>query len=86
MFPNRHYLQYSIQMTLLGIFYTSGSTGEPKGVLRTHGSVLNRLAVDLHDQEIGTGDRLLYMRQFNVCASLGYIFNALVNRGFFDTI
>ena len=64
--------------TLLGIFYTSGSTGEPKGVLRNHGYVLHRLWVEVQGGAIGPGDRLLALRQFNVSASLGCIFDALL--------
>jgi acyl-coenzyme A synthetase/AMP-(fatty) acid ligase/thioesterase domain-containing protein/acyl carrier protein len=64
--------------TLLGIFYTSGSTGDPKGVLRTHSYVLHRMRVDVQDYAINSDDRLLYMRQFNVSSSLSSIFDALL--------
>ncbi len=65
--------------SLLGIFYTSGSTGEPKGVLRTHWSVLHRLWVEVRDNAIGPGDRLLSLRQFNVSASLGMYLRCLAD-------
>lgn len=64
--------------TLLGIFYTSGSTGDPKGVLRTHSYVLHRMDVDVQDYGVGPDDCLVYMRQFNVSSSLSIIFDALL--------
>ena len=65
--------------TLLGVFYTSGSTGEPKGVLRTHAFVMHRLWVDLREYRMGPGDRLLFMRRFDVTVSLSQLFNTLLN-------
>lgn len=64
--------------TLLGVFYTSGSTGEPKGVLRTHSYVMHRLWVDLDEYGAGPGDRLLFMRRFDVTVSLSNLFHALL--------
>jgi amino acid adenylation domain-containing protein len=64
---------------LLGVFYTSGSTGEPKGVLRTHAYVMHRLWVDLQEYGFGPGDRLLFMYRFDVTVSLSNLFNTLLN-------
>ena len=65
--------------TLLGVFYTSGSTGEPKGVLRTHSYVMHRLWVDLHEYGLGPGDRVLFMLRFDVTVSLSNLFNTLLS-------
>jgi amino acid adenylation domain-containing protein len=64
--------------TLLGVFYTSGSTGEPKGVLRTHSYVMHRLWVDIDEYGAGPGDRLLFMRRFDVTVSLSNLFHTLL--------
>jgi amino acid adenylation domain-containing protein len=37
------------------IYFTSGSTGEPKGVMCEHGGMLNHLCAKIHDLRIGEG-------------------------------
>ena len=38
------------------IYFTSGSSGEPKGVMCEHGGLLNHLFAKIHDLGIGEGD------------------------------
>jgi amino acid adenylation domain-containing protein len=38
------------------IFFTSGSTGEPKGAMCQHAGMLNHLCAKIHDLSIGAGD------------------------------
>jgi amino acid adenylation domain-containing protein len=38
------------------IYFTSGSTGEPKGVMCEHAGMLNHLSAKIHDLGIGEGD------------------------------
>ena len=44
--------------TLACLLYTSGSTGEPKGVLRTHRNLLHRARCAVGSLGIGVGDRV----------------------------
>src|SRR5215471_10889476 len=37
------------------VFFTSGSTGEPKGVMCEHAGLLNHLYAKIHDLGIGAG-------------------------------
>ena len=62
-----------------GVYFTSGSTGEPKGVLRTHRAILHRAWVDINDYHIGQGDRLLFTRPFNTSSSLSNLFDPLLS-------
>lgn len=64
--------------SLLGVFYTSGSTGVPKGVMRRHEHVMHRLSVDVDDFGIGPGDRMLFLKRLDVTSSLWQLFGGLL--------
>src|SRR5262249_42283241 len=38
------------------VYFTSGSTGEPKGAMCEHAGLLNHVAAKIHDLGIGEGD------------------------------
>jgi acyl-coenzyme A synthetase/AMP-(fatty) acid ligase len=50
--------------TPYGVFFTSGSTGEPKGLLWTHRLALQRILVDVRDGGISPEDRHSLMSSF----------------------
>jgi acyl-coenzyme A synthetase/AMP-(fatty) acid ligase/thioesterase domain-containing protein/acyl carrier protein len=64
---------------LAGIFYTSGSTGMPKGVPRDHGTILHRCWLDVKDVSINPDDRLFMLRFCCFSSSLMDIFTPLLN-------
>ncbi|MBT3337230.1 MAG: AMP-binding protein [Anaerolineae bacterium] len=64
---------------LAGMFFTSGSTGVPKGVLRSHKDVKYLIRV-FHDHlGFKPDDRILAMRPFSTSASMVDIFGGLMN-------
>ena len=65
--------------TLAAIFYTSGSTGEPKGVMQSHRNVLHRAMIDTNRFHICSHDRLSLLTSPSYSVSLRFLFGALLN-------
>ena len=63
------------------LFYTSGSTGAPKGVMRTDHYLLFRTAFEAHTAGFGPEDRIAALRPFVHGASSTALTNALLNGG-----
>jgi acyl-coenzyme A synthetase/AMP-(fatty) acid ligase/thioesterase domain-containing protein/acyl carrier protein len=65
--------------TRAAVFFTSGTTGEPKGIPRDHRGMLYRAWLDSHLFAIQPGDRLVMLRGFMFSGSAGDIASALLN-------
>lgn len=61
------------------ILYTSGSTGQPKGVVQNHRNVLNVVMRYTNAVGLNAQDRLTLLPSLSVTASVGNIFGALLN-------
>lgn len=61
------------------LLYTSGSTGNPKGVLHTHASILVETRNYTDDARIGPEDRLSVWHSFSFANSIRNLFAGLVN-------
>jgi amino acid adenylation domain-containing protein len=65
--------------TLLALLYTSGSTGEPKGVMLEHAGVLNEARWAAGALELGPGDRMLQFSSPGFDASLEEMLSCLLS-------
>ena len=63
---------------LLYVLYTSGSTGQPKGVLNEHGALMNRLHWMQDAFAIGAGDRVLQKTPYGFDVSVWEFFWPLI--------
>jgi amino acid adenylation domain-containing protein len=63
------------------ILYTSGSTGQPKGVMQSHRNVLHHIRAYTNALHIGSGDRLTLLASYGSDAAVMDIFAALLNGG-----
>jgi amino acid adenylation domain-containing protein len=61
------------------VFYTSGSTGSPKGVIWTHRNILHRVMINTNAFQIRAEDRLTLLNSLSYSASLHSLFSALLN-------
>ncbi len=61
------------------ILYTSGSTGEPKGVMQSHRNVLRHIRNYTNALNIADTDRLTLLSSYSFDASVMDIFGALMN-------
>jgi len=60
------------------ICYTSGTTGEPKGVVSDHRMSLHRALGFVNGHRVGAGDRVSLMHSLSVSASFRQIFGTLM--------
>ncbi len=63
---------------LAGVYFTSGSTGEPKGVLRKRSVILARAMAEIEAVGLQPQDRALLTSQLSASASLSTVFSALL--------
>jgi amino acid adenylation domain-containing protein len=61
------------------ILYTSGSTGEPKGVMQNHRNVLHYIRVYTNNLHLNSDDRLTLLSSYCFDASVMDIYGALLN-------
>ena len=65
--------------SLFGIFYTSGSTGEPKGLPWPHKLPLHRVLIDIADAGIARSDRQTLLTSFSFAAAASDMYLPLLN-------
>ena len=78
--PDHNPVGQSISSDFLeGVFYTSGTTGKPKGVVRSRRCLMHRIWFESYEYAINPEDNISLIHSFNFGASQTDIFNALLN-------
>ncbi len=65
--------------TIAYLLYTSGSTGQPKGVMQSHRNVLHHVRVYTNNLHINPDDNLTLLSSYSFDAAVMDIFGALLN-------
>ena len=65
--------------TLAYLIYTTGSTGQPKGVVQNHRNVLHNCRIQTHGMQITALDRMTLLYSCSTMGTVRNIFNALLN-------
>jgi amino acid adenylation domain-containing protein len=64
---------------LAAILYTSGSTGQPKGVMQSHRNILHRVMLATKAFDLGPDDRVTLLSSLTYGASLLDLYSTLLN-------
>ena len=79
--PPREWCDLGIEKDLATLLYTSGSTGEPKGVMLSHAQVLAGSSIVSTYLEITSAERILAVLPFNFDAGLNQLMTAFQQGG-----
>jgi non-ribosomal peptide synthetase component F len=61
------------------VLFTSGSTGQPKGVMQNHRNVLNQIKRETNGLHICADDRLILVRSCSAIGGIRIVLSALLN-------